>query len=41
MVIKDMFLIVLHPNNETYLKKRLNRMDEEVEAMMATRLISH
>jgi hypothetical protein len=41
MVIKDMFLIVLHPNNETFLKKRLNRMDEEVEAMMATRSISH
>jgi len=35
MPIKDMFLIVLHPNNETYLKKRLNRMDEEVEAMLS------
>ena len=37
MVIKDMFLIILHPNNETYLKRRLNRMDAEVEAMMDVR----
>jgi hypothetical protein len=37
MVIKDMFLIILHPNNETYMKRRLNRMDAEVEAMMDVR----
>ena len=33
--IKDMFLIVLHPDNATYVKKRLNRMDEEVELMLS------
>jgi len=35
MIIQDLFLIVLHPDNTTYVKKRLNRMDDEVAAMLS------
>lgn len=36
--ISDMYLIILHPDNTNYRRMKLNRMDEEVAAMMAARL---
>ena len=36
--IEDMYLLVLHPDNKNYKRVRLNRMDEEVEAMLNCRL---
>jgi ATP-dependent exoDNAse (exonuclease V) beta subunit len=38
LVIDDMYLLVLHPDNKNYKRVRLNRMDEEVEAMLNCRL---
>lgn len=35
--IADMFLLVLHPDNKNYRRIRLNRMQDEVEAMLACR----
>lgn len=37
MDIADMYLIICHPDNKNYKRMRLNRMDEEVEAMLACR----
>jgi hypothetical protein len=37
MEIADMYLIICHPENTNYKRMRLNRMDEEVEAMLACR----
>ena len=36
MVIKDMYLIVLYPDNKTFRKLRLNRMDTEVQNILRT-----
>ena len=36
--IEDMYLLVLHPDNKNYKRVRLNRMDEEVDAMLNCRL---
>jgi ATP-dependent exoDNAse (exonuclease V) beta subunit len=36
--IDDMYLLVLHPDNKNYKRVRLNRMDEEVDAMLNCRL---
>jgi hypothetical protein len=33
-----MYLLVLHPDNKNYKRVRLNRMDEEVAAMLECRL---
>lgn len=38
LVIADMFLLILHPDNGNYKRMRLNRMDQEVEDMLACRL---
>ena len=38
VVVSELALVVLHPNQTNYRVVRLNMMDEEVEAMMATRL---
>ena len=37
LVIDDMYLLVLHPDNKNYKRVRLNRMDEEVDAMLECR----
>jgi hypothetical protein len=37
MEIADMYLIICHPDNKNYKRMRLNRLDEEVEAMLACR----
>ena len=37
VTVSELALVVLHPNQTTYKVVRLNMMDEEVEAMMATR----
>ena len=37
MEIADMYLIICHPENANYKRMRLNRMDDEVEAMLACR----
>lgn len=36
--ISDMYLIILHPNNTSYHRMRLNRMDDEIENIIQTRL---
>jgi len=36
--IEEMYLLVLHPDNKNYKRVRLNRMDEEVDAMLNCRL---
>jgi len=36
--IDDMYLLVLHPDNKNYKRVRLNRMDDEVAAMLDCRL---
>jgi hypothetical protein len=36
MPIKDMYLIVLYPDNKTFRKLRLNRMDAEVQDILRT-----
>lgn len=36
--ISDMYLIILHPDNKNYRRMQLNRLDEEVEDMMNSRL---
>jgi hypothetical protein len=33
-----MYLLVLHPDNKNYKRVRLNRMDDEVAAMLECRL---
>ena len=38
--IEEMYLLVLHPDNKNYKRVRLNRMDDEVEAMLECRLRS-
>jgi ATP-dependent exoDNAse (exonuclease V) beta subunit len=35
--IADMFLIICHPDNKNYKRMRLNRLDKEVEDMLACR----
>ena len=35
--IEDMYLLVLHPDNKNYKRVRLNRMDDEVAAMLDCR----
>jgi hypothetical protein len=35
--ISDMYLVIMHPNNTDYKRFKLNRLDEEVEGMMAAR----
>jgi hypothetical protein len=36
--ISDMYIVIMHPNNDTYKRYRLNRMDDEVAGMLADRL---
>jgi hypothetical protein len=36
MPISGMYLVVLHPDNDTFRKLRLNRMDAEVQALIGT-----
>ena len=36
--IEEMYLLVLHPDNKNYKRVRLNRMDDEVAAMLECRL---
>ena len=38
--IEEMYLLVLHPDNKNYKRVRLNRMDDEVAAMLECRLRS-
>lgn len=35
--IAEMYLIICHPNNNNYIRMRLNRLQDEVEAMLACR----
>jgi len=35
--ISDMYLVIMHPNNSDYKRFRLNRLEEEVEGMLACR----
>lgn len=37
MEIADMYLIICHPNNKNYIRMRLNRLQEEIEAMLECR----
>lgn len=37
MEIADMFLIICHPDNKNYIRMRLNRLEKEVEDMLACR----
>jgi hypothetical protein len=37
VVVSELALVILHPNNSSYQVVRLNMMDDEVEAMFATR----
>jgi hypothetical protein len=37
VIVSELALVVLHPNNTSYQVVRLNMMDDEVEAMFATR----
>ncbi len=37
LTISDMYLVILHPDQPSYKRMRLNRMDEEVEAMIECR----
>jgi len=37
MPIQDMYLVVLHPDNTTFRKLRLHRMETEVQALMESR----
>lgn len=36
--ISDMYIVILHPDNDNYKRFRLNRLDEEVAGMVAARL---
>ena len=36
--VADLYLVVLHPDNDTYLRVKLNRLEEEVEDMLECRL---
>jgi hypothetical protein len=36
--ISDMYLIILHPENNNFLRMKLNRLEEEIEQMMEARL---
>ena len=36
--ISGLYLVILHPDNTTYERKRLNRMDDEVNEMLKARL---
>ena len=36
--ISDMYLVIMHPDNTNYKRFRLNRLEEEVEAMLECRL---
>ena len=36
--ISDMYLVIVHPDNNNYRRMRLNRMEEEVNEMVAARL---
>jgi hypothetical protein len=38
LVISEMALIVLHPNNKNYKRFKLNRLEEEIEGMVEARL---
>lgn len=35
--ISDMYLVIMHPDNDTYKRFRLNRLDDEVKGMLAER----
>jgi hypothetical protein len=35
--VSDMYLVILHPNQQSYKRMRLNRMDDEVAAMIDCR----
>lgn len=37
LTIADMYLVILHPDNASYVRMKLNRMDEEVEDMIEAR----
>lgn len=37
MEIAEMYLIICHPDNKNYKRMRLNRLDDEIEAMLACR----
>jgi len=38
MPIAGLYLVIIHPDNETYERKRLNRMEDEVGEMLKARL---
>ena len=35
--ISDMYIVVMHPDNTTYKRFRLNRLEEEVQGMLQAR----
>ena len=37
LVISEMALVVLHPNNKNYRRYKLNRLEDEIEGMMEAR----
>lgn len=37
MEVADMYLVIMHPDNKSYKRMRLNRMDDEVELMIEAR----
>jgi hypothetical protein len=37
MEVADMYLVIMHPDNKSYKRMRLNRMDDEVELMVEAR----
>jgi hypothetical protein len=37
VVVSEMALIILHPNNKNYKKYILNRLDEEIEGILESR----
>ena len=36
--ISDMYIVIFHPNNPTYKRFRLNRLDDEIQGMLEARL---
>jgi hypothetical protein len=36
--ISDMYIMIFHPDNDNFKRYRLNRMDDEVNKMIAERL---
>jgi hypothetical protein len=36
--ISDMYIMIFHPDNDNFKRYKLNRLDDEVEGMIAARL---